>query len=399
MNTIIKNQSKFIAQNYEPLNIIFNKGKNIFLYDIHNKKYFDCLSGYSSLNQGHCHHQIYKVLKKQARNLTLTSRALYNDKIGDFSEKICNLFDYNQVLMMNTGVEGGETAIKLSRVWGYKKKKVEKNKAVNLFCYNNFWGRTLAACSSSSDPGCYENFGPYQEGFELIEYNNIQALERKLKENPNIVSFMLEPIQGEAGVIIPDIGYLKKVKELCNKYHVLMIADEVQTGLCRTGKLLACDYDEVKPDLLILGKALSGGFYPISCVLGNDEIMNSIEPGTHGSTYGGNPLACAIASEALNVLIDNQLDVNSYEKGKLFRSEMRNLNKNFIIDIRGKGLLNAFECINDNIAEKLHASLLKNKVLTKITHGNKIRISPPLIINNKQMYKLMESFKKSLNEI
>ena len=399
MNNIIKAQSKFIANNYKPLDIIFKKGKNIYLYDINNKKYFDCLSGYSSLNQGHCHPTIYKEFKKQAKNLTLTSRALYNDKIGEFSEKICNIFRYDKILMMNTGVEGGETALKISRVWGYKNKKIDKNKAVNLFCNNNFWGRTLAACSSSNDPSCYENFGPYQKGFDLVDYNDLNKLEKKFKENPNIVSFMLEPIQGEAGVIIPYHGYLSGVRDLCDKYSVLMIADEVQTGLGRTGKILACDYENIKPDLLILGKALSGGYYPISGVLGNNEIMNVIDPGTHGSTYGGNPLACSIASASLDVLLHEKLDENSYVKGNIFRNEINKIKKDFIYEVRGRGLLNAIECINDDYTQKLHDELLKNNVIVKIAHGNKLRINPPLIITNKQMEKLLDKFEKSINKI
>ena len=399
MKNIIHKQSKYIAKNYKPLEIIFNKGENIYLYDIHNNKYIDCLSGYSSLNQGHCHPRIYNEIKNQAKNLTLTSRALYNDKIGYFSEKICKLLNFDKILMMNTGVEGGETATKIARVWGYKIKKVKKNKAINLFCNNNFWGRTLAACSSSNDPSCYENFGPYQEGFELLDYNNLVDLENKFKENPNIVSFMFEPIQGEAGVIIPDHGYLKGVRELCNKYNVLMIADEVQTGLSRTGKLLACDYEEIKPDLLILGKALSGGYYPISCVLGNEEVMDAVDPGTHGSTYGGNPLACSIASTALDIVVDEKLDENSYKQGIKFRHEISKIKKDFIYDIRGKGLLNAIECIDDKYTQKLHDELLKNGVITKIAHENKLRISPPLVINNNQMEDLIDKFQKSLNKI
>lgn len=399
MNNIIKKQSQYIANNYKPLDIIFKKGKNIYLYDNNNKKYFDCLSGYSSLNQGHCHPYIYKALKKQASKLTLTSRALYNNKIGDFSEKICKLLNYDKILMMNTGVEGGETAIKIARVWGYKKKNIEKNKAVNLFCKNNFWGRTLAACSSSDDPSCYENFGPYQDGFDLVEYNDLQKLENKFKNNPNIVSFMFEPIQGEAGVIIPNKNYLTEVRNLCDKYNVLMIADEVQTGLCRTGKLIACDYENIKPDLLILGKALSGGFYPISGVLGNNNIMDVIDPGTHGSTYGGNPLACAVASASLDVLINENLALNSFNKGKFFRKELNNYKNDFILDIRGKGLLNAIECIDSQYTQKLHDELLRNSVITKIAHDNKLRISPPLIINNKQMNKLLEKFILSIKNI
>lgn len=399
MNNIIKKQSKFIANNYKPLEIIFKKGKNIYLYDTNNEKYIDCLSGYSSLNQGHCHPTIQKELIEQSQNLTLTSRALYNNKIGDFSEKICKILDFNKILMMNTGVEGGETATKLARVWGYKKKNIEKNKAINLFCKNNFWGRTLAACSSSDDPSCYENFGPYQEGFDLVEFNNLEKLENKFKENPNIVSFMFEPIQGEAGVIIPDNNYLTGVRNLCNKYNVLMIADEVQTGLGRTGKMLACDYEEIKPDLLILGKALSGGYYPISGVLADNNVMNVVDPGTHGSTYGGNPLACAIASSAIDVIINENLSTNSYTKGVTFRKEIRNMKKDFITDIRGKGLLNAIECVNDEYTQKLHDELLKNKVIVKIAHGNKLRINPPLVINDTQMYELLEKFEQSINKI
>ena len=399
INNIIKKQSKYIANNYKPLEIMFQKGKGIYLYDNYNNKYFDCLSGYSSLNQGHCHPHIYKEFKKQAKTLTLTSRALYNNKIGGFSEKICELLNYDKVLMMNTGVEGGETATKIARVWGYKVKNVPKNKAINLFCKNNFWGRTLAACSSSDDPSCYENFGPYQDGFDLVDYNNLENLEFKFMKNPNIVSFMFEPVQGEAGVIIPDLGYLSEVRKLCTKYNVLMIADEVQTGLGRTGKLIACDYEEIKPDLLILGKALSGGFYPISCVLGDKEIMDVIDPGTHGSTYGGNPLACSIASKALDVIVNENLSENSYKKGIKFRNEIQKIKKDFILDVRGKGLLNAIECSDEIITQKLHDKLLENNVITKIAHENKLRISPPLIINNKEIDELLHRFNKSINDI
>ena len=396
---MIKKHSSFIVKNYNPLNIVFNKGKNIYLYDTNNNKYIDCISGYSSINQGHCHPKIYNEMKNQAKKLTLTSRALHNSKIEDFSKKISKLMNYDKVIMMNSGVEAGETALKISRLWGYKNKSIEENKAVNLFCKNNFWGRTLAACSSSTDPLCYKNFGPYQNGFSIIEYNNLSQLERKFKSNPNIVSFMLEPIQGEAGVIIPDIHYLKEVRKLCNKYNILMILDEVQTGLGRTGKFLACDYENMRPDLLILGKSLSGGFYPISCVLGNHEIMNLMTPGTHGSTYGGNPLACSIGIAALDVILDENLIENSFEKGIIFRNELMDYKKDFITSIRGKGLFNAIECKNSYYANKLHNELLKNKVITKITHSTILRISPPLVINNKQMNHLLFQFKKSIQNI
>jgi ornithine--oxo-acid transaminase len=297
---------------------------------------------------------------------------------------------------MNTGVEGGESALKIARSWGYKNKNIPIDSANHLFCNNNFWGRTLAACSSSTDPECYEYFGPKMEGMKNIEYGNSNELEKHLKENPNIVSFMLEPIQGEAGVIIPPKNYLQEVKYLCNKYNVLMIADEVQTGLGRTGKMLACDYENVQPDLLVLGKALSGGFYPVSAVLGNNEIMDVLTPGTHGSTFGGNPLACVVANAALDVIIDNNLIDNSYKKGKFFRNELRLIQNKHIKEIRGKGLLNAIETYDNKYAQELHKKLLSNKVLTKITHGNKIRISPPLTITNKEMHKLLEKFKKSM---
>ena len=387
---------QYITKNYNPLPIIFKRGKGIFLYTRNNKKYFDCISGYSALNQGHVHPHIRKEMTKQLKKLTLTSRALMNKELIDLSEKMTHLFNYDQLLMMNTGVEGGESALKIARAWGYKNKNIPTDSATHLFCNNNFWGRTLSACSSSTDPECYENFGPKMEGMKNIEYGNSNELEKNLKENPNIVSFMLEPIQGEAGVIIPPKNYLQEVKYLCNKYNVLMIVDEVQTGLGRTGKMLACDYENVQPDLLVLGKALSGGFYPVSSVLGNNEIMDVLTPGTHGSTFGGNPLACVVANAALDVIIDNNLTDNAYKKGNFFRNEIKLIQNKHIKEIRGKGLLNAVETYDNKYAEELHRKLLKNKILTKITHGNKIRISPPLTITNKEMYKLLEKFKRSM---
>ena len=396
MNKIIQKELQYVVKNYKPLPLIFNKGKGIYLYTPEKKKYIDCISGYSALNQGHVHPYIYNAMRSQAKKLTLTSRALMNDKLGDFSEKMCNLLGYEQLLMMNTGVEGGESALKIARAWGYKKKGIPNNQALHLFCSNNFWGRTLSACSSSTDPECYENFGPRMPGMFMIPYGETKYLEQFFIHNPSIVSFMLEPIQGEAGVIVPPKYYLEEVRALCNKYNVLMILDEVQTGLGRTGKLCNYHYTSIQPDLLILGKALSGGFYPVSAVLGNKEIMDVLTPGTHGSTFGGNPLACAIANASVEVIINEKLTENSYNKGHFFRNELNLMKNEYIKEIRGMGLLNAIETHEPKYAQEIHEKLLKEKVLTKITHNNKIRISPPLIINNKQMNILVEKFNKAL---
>ena len=396
MNKIIQKELQYVVKNYKPLPIVFNKGKGIYLYTPDKKKYFDCISGYSALNQGHVHRKIYKAMKSQAKKLTLTSRALMNDQLGIFSEKICNLLEFDQLLMMNTGVEGGESALKIARSWGYKKKGIEKNKAIHLFCNDNFWGRTLSACSSSSDSECYENFGPKMPGMFMIPYGDTNYLEEFFIHNPDVVSFMLEPIQGEAGVIIPPKYYLEEVRALCSKYNVLMILDEVQTGLGRTGKLCNYHYTSIQPDLLILGKALSGGFYPVSAVLGNKEIMDVLTPGTHGSTFGGNPLACAIANASVEVIINKKLTENSYNKGHFFRNELNLMKNEYIKEIRGMGLLNAIETYEPKYAQEIHEKLLKEKALTKITHNNKIRISPPLIINNKHMNILVEKFNKAL---
>ena len=343
MNKIIQKELQYVVKNYKPLPLIFNKGKGIYLYTPEKKKYIDCISGYSALNQGHVHPYIYNAMRSQAKKLTLTSRALMNDKLGDFSEKMCNLLGYEQLLMMNTGVEGGESALKIARAWGYKKKGIPNNQALHLFCSNNFWGRTLSACSSSTDPECYENFGPRMPGMFMIPYGETKYLEQFFIHNPSIVSFMLEPIQGEAGVIVPPKYYLEEVRALCNKYNVLMILDEVQTGLGRTGKLCNYHYTSIQPDLLILGKALSGGFYPVSAVLGNKEIMDVLTPGTHGSTFGGNPLACAIANASVEVIINEKLTENSYNKGHFFRNELNLMKNEYIKEIRGMGLLNAIE--------------------------------------------------------
>jgi ornithine--oxo-acid transaminase len=389
-------ESIYGASNYSPLNVIIKQGKGVYLKDINNKKYLDFLSGYSAVNQGHCHPRLIKAINKQSKLLTLTSRAFYNTNLGELCDFMCNTFKYEKYLPMNTGVEGGETAIKLSRKWGYEKKNIQKNDAINLFCSNNFWGRTLSALSSSNDYKCYNNFGPYTKGFELIEYNNLNALEEKLKKNPNIVSFMAEPIQGEAGVIIPHNNYLKEAYKLCKKYNVLMILDEVQSGLGRSGKLLACDYSNIKPDILILGKSLSGGFYPVSGVLTNSEIMNVLTPGTHGSTYGGNPLANAISIEAINILFEEKLIENSYNMGKYFRHELSNLDLNVLKEIRGKGLFNAIEFHHIKHAEHSLQKLMENGLLTQLTKKNTLRLTPPLIINKSQIDKSLEIIKKSL---
>lgn len=396
MEKLIKKTLKFTANNYNSLPIYLKKGKGIYVKDINNKKYIDFLSGYSAINQGHCHPKLVKVMTNQCNNLTLTSRAFQNNKLGEFSEYITNFFNYESFLPMNTGVEAGETAIKLSRKWGYQEKKVENNKAVNIFCNNNFWGRTISAISSSTDINSYKNYGPFLKGFECIEYNNINALEKKLKENPNIVSFMIEPIQGEAGIIIPNKDYLKKVKYLCNKYNVLLIIDEIQTGIGRCGKLLACDYDNIRPDILVLGKSLSGGFYPISGILSSKKLMDNIKPGQHGSTYGGNPLASAIGIEALKIIEEENLIQNSYNMGNYFRDEINRLDLKNIKEIRGKGLFNAIEFKDKKSANKGLYNLLKNGLLTQITHNKIIRLTPPLIINKDQINKSLSIIKNSL---
>lgn len=396
MRRFIKKELLYGAKNYNPINICIKKGKGIYLTDVNNKKYMDFISAYSAVNQGHCHPKLVKILREQSEKLTLTSRAIYNDSLGEYMEKICHTFNYETVLPMNTGVEGGETAIKIARAWGYKKKGIQPNKAINLFCKNNFWGRTLAALSSSTDKKCYENFGPYMNGFKIIRYNDPEILETCLKNDPNIVSVMLEPIQGEAGIIIPDKNYLTKVRKICNKYHVLMIADEVQTGMGRTGKMLACDYNKVKPDILILGKALSGGMMPISAVLADKRFMDVIEPGTHGSTFGGNPLASAIATEAINIIQDEDLVHNSYIQGKRLREGINSIKSSHIKDCRGKGLLNAIEFDTKKNADTFTNNLIENGMLTKSTHDTIIRLSPPLIINQSEIDKSLEIIEKSL---
>ena len=400
-NLYIERESKYGAHNYHPLPVVLSKGEGLFVWDVNDKKYYDFLSAYSAVNQGHCHPKIIKALNDQANTLTLTSRAFHNNILGDYEKYITNLFGYDKVLPMNTGVEGGETANKLARKWGYLKKGIEENKARIIFANGNFWGRTLAAISSSDDPSSYKGFGPYMPGYSLIPYNDLDALENELKDK-NVAAFMVEPIQGEAGVIVPDDGYLAGVRKLCTKYNVLYIADEVQTGIARTGKMLASDYEDARPDILILGKALSGGVLPISAVLADDDIMLCIKAGEHGSTFGGNPLACKVAQSALEVIIEEDLAKNAAELGEVFRSELsERLSANKLVKlIRGKGLLNAI-VINDteesSTAWNICLALRDNGLLAKPTHGNIIRFAPPLVINKKQLLLCIDIIVNTLN--
>lgn len=393
-------EEKYGAHNYHPLPVVLNRGEGVFVWDVDGKRYYDFLSGYSAVNQGHCHPRIIETLTEQAQKLTLTSRAFYNSLLGEYERYISSYFRYDKVLPMNTGVEAGETAIKLARRWGYTVKGIEANQAKIIFAAGNFWGRTLAAISSSTDPSCYENFGPYMPGFELIAYNDLGALETALQDK-NVAGFMFEPIQGEAGVVVPDEGYLTGVRNLCSQYKVLMIADEIQTGLARTGKMLACDHENVRPDILILGKALSGGVLPVSAVLADNEIMMTIQPGEHGSTYGGNPLACAVAMVALQVIKDENMMENAAEMGALLRSEIQALKSPFIELVRGKGLLNAIVIKHPNpeAAWDLCLTLKENGLLAKPTHGDKIRFAPPLIINRNQILDAVAIIGKSLSTL
>jgi ornithine--oxo-acid transaminase len=392
-------EHKYGAHNYHPLPVVLSKGLGSQVWDVEGKSYFDFLSAYSAVNQGHLHPRIVTALSNQLQRLTLTSRAFYNDQLGLYEKHITACFGFDRVLPMNTGVEAGETAIKLARRWAYDIKGVPQNQARIVFAAGNFWGRTLAAISSSDDPSSYFGFGPYMPGFERIAYNSIEALEQALA-HPDVAAFMVEPIQGEAGVIVPDEGYLSEVRRLCTKNHVLWIADEIQTGLCRTGKMLACDHEQVKPDILILGKALSGGTIPVSAVLASHEIMLCIKPGEHGSTYGGNPLACAVASEALHVLIDERLDLNAHERGIQLRTGLQHLQQrfSFIKEIRGKGLLNAIE-IDETTGIKawdICLCLAQHGILAKPTHGHIIRFAPPLVITANEMDTCLLRMEQSL---
>lgn len=393
-------EDKYGAHNYHPLPVVLSRGEGVFMWDVEGKRYYDFLSAYSAVNQGHCHPKILQALQTQAQKLTLTSRAFYNDVLGNYEKYITNYFGYDRVLPMNTGVEGGETANKLCRKWAYKVKGVPANQAKILFAENNFWGRTLAAVSSSTDPVAKNDFGPYMPGYEIIPYNNLDALEKAL-EDPNVAGFMVEPIQGEAGVVVPEAGYLKKAYELCKAKNVLFIADEVQTGLARTGKMLACDYEGFQPDILILGKALSGGVFPVSAVLANDDVMLTIKPGEHGSTYGGNPLACAVAVAALEVLKEEKLAENAYAMGELFRERMNQMiaKTDKVTLVRGRGLLNAI-VINDSpdsdTAWNICLALKENGLLAKPTHGNIIRFAPPLVMTEEQLHECCDIIEKTI---
>ena len=393
----IDQEDRFGAHNYHPLPVVLERGEGVFLWDVEGNRYYDFLSGYSAVNQGHCHPEIIQALVNQAQTLTLTSRAFHNNLLGPYEEYITRYFGYDKVLPMNTGVEAVETAIKLARRWGYNVKGIEENKAVIVVCAQNFHGRTSTVISFSTDPSSYSRFGPYMPGFRIIPYNDLPALEEALQD-PHVCGFLVEPIQGEAGVVVPDEGYLSGAKQLCEAAQVLFIGDEIQTGLCRTGRMLACDHEDVRPDILILGKALSGGVLPVSAVLADDAIMLTIQPGEHGSTYGGNPLACAVAMTALRVLREEQMAERAAEHGAYFREKLRALQSPFIKLVRGKGLLNAIviEHPDKEAAWKLCMELKENGLLAKPTHGDKIRLAPPLVITQEQLDECIEIIEKSL---
>lgn len=396
-------ENKYGAHNYHPLPVVLNKGEGVYVWDVEGKKYYDFLSAYSAVNQGHCHPKIVSAMTNQAETLTLTSRAFYNDMLGKFEQFACDFFGFDKLLPMNTGAEAVETALKICRRWAYEKKGLDENEAEIIVCENNFHGRTTTIISFSNDPVARKNFGPYTKGFIKVEYDNLEELEKHLSSNKNIAGFLVEPIQGEAGVYVPSEGYLKKAKELCEKHNVLFIADEVQTGVARTGKLLACDHENVKPDILVLGKALSGGAYPVSAVLANDDIMSVIVPGSHGSTFGGNPVAAAVGIAALGVIRDEKLADNAEKLGNIFREEMNAYIKDSKIAklVRGKGLLNAV-VINDSedsdTAWNICLRLRDNGLLAKPTHGNIIRFAPPLVMNEEQLRNCISIITNTLNE-
>lgn len=394
---IFQREDTYGAHNYHPLPAALCRGKGPFVWDVTGKKYFDFLAAYSAVNQGHCHPRIVRTLQEQAEILTLTSRAFYNDVLGEFEEYASKLFGYDKILAMNTGVEGGETACKLARKWGYQVKEIPNDQAKIVFVEENFWGRTLAAVSSSSDPDCYGEFGPFMPGFELIPYNDLSALEKSISD-PNTCAFMVEPIQGEAGVKIPDNGYLQGVRELCSKYNVLFIADEVQSGLGRTGRRLAVDHENVRPDIVILGKALSGGVYPVSAVLCDDDIMLTIKPGQHGSTYGGNPLGCKVAITALKVLEEEKLAEHSARLGEMMLPELKKLNPAVVKTARGKGLMNAIEIKNtkDFDAWKVCLKLKEKGLLAKPTHEHIVRFTPTLVITEEQLWEALGIIKDTV---
>ncbi|HRD57649.1 MAG TPA: ornithine--oxo-acid transaminase [Ferruginibacter sp.] len=393
-------EEKYGAHNYHPLPVVLKKGEGVFMWDVDDKKYYDFLSGYSAINQGHCHPKIVAALVEQAQTLTLTSRAFYNNLLGEYEQFMQQYFGYDKLLPVNTGVEAVETALKISRKWGYINKDITENEARIIVCASNFHGRTISVVSYSSDPTATKDFGPFTPGFEAIPYNDLVALENALQDK-NVCAFLFEPIQGEAGVVVPDEGYYKGIRSLCNKYNVLMVADEIQTGLCRTGTMLACDAEQVRPDVVILGKALSGGVLPASAVLADDAVMMNIKPGEHGSTYGGNPLACKVAMAALTVLKEENMAANAAAMGTLLRDELAKLNSPYISIIRGRGLLNAIviKHHNPDAAWDLCMAMKENGLLAKPTHGDKIRFAPPLTITAAQVKEAVSIIGKSLEQL
>ncbi|HJX71264.1 MAG TPA: ornithine--oxo-acid transaminase, partial [Bacteroidales bacterium] len=398
----MKLEEQYGAHNYHPLPVVLEKGQGVFMWDVEGKRYFDFLSAYSAVNQGHCHPKIVSVLVEQSQKLTLTSRAFYNNCLGDFEEYITRYFGYDKVLPMNTGAEGDETALKLCRKWAYKKKGIPENKAKIIVCMGNFHGRTITAVSMSTDPDSYGDYGPFTPGFVIIPYNDIEALKYEITD-PHVAGFLVEPIQGEAGVFVPDDGYLKAAYDLCRKNNVLFIADEVQTGLGRTGRLLACDHEKIRPDIVVLGKALSGGVYPISAALADDEIMMCIKPGEHGSTFGGNPVAAKVGIAALEVIKEEKLAENAEKMGKIFREEMKKLESRFemVELVRGKGLLNAIviKPTRGKAAWDVCVAMKDNGLLAKPTHDHIIRFAPPLIINETQLREAIEIISKTIVQL
>jgi len=395
----IEKEDKFGAHNYHPLPVVLAKGKGIYVWDVEGKRYFDFLSAYSAVNQGHCHPKITAALTEQANTLALTSRAFYNNVLGDWEEYMTKLFGYDRMLPMNSGAEADETALKLARKWAYKVKGIHANEAKIIVCEGNFHGRTITIISMSSDPDAYNDYGPFTPGFVKIPYNDLESLENALMQ-PNVAGFLLEPIQAEAGVFVPDDGYLKKAYALCKKYNALFIADEVQTGLARTGKLIACEHENVRPDILILGKALSGGVYPVSCVMADNEIMLTIKPGEHGSTYGGNPIAAKVAIAALDVIQDEKLAENATKMGEIFRAEMLSVKSDMIEMVRGKGLLNAIAVKpkNNKTAWDVCLRLKENGLIAKPTHEHIIRFTPPLVITEPELREAIDIIKRTFHE-
>ncbi len=397
---LLELEDKYGAHNYHPLPVVLTKGRGVYVWDVEDKRYYDFLSGYSAINQGHCHPRIIEVFLEQAQRLTLTSRAFHNDVLGEFAEYITRFFGYDKVLPMNTGVEAVETGLKLARRWGYEVKGVPAGKAKVLCCADNFHGRTINVISFSTDNDSRRDFGPFTPGYEIIPYNDINALKVALQD-PNVVGFLVEPIQGEAGVVVPNDGYLAAAAALCKEANVLLIADEIQTGLARTGKMLACDHENVRPDIVLLGKALSGGTMPVSAVLADDEIMMTIKPGEHGSTYGGNPLACRVAMAALQVLVDEDMAANSAVQGERLRAGLLDLQHPNIAVVRGKGLFNAIvvDHPNKDAAWEICMEMKENGLLAKPTHGDRIRFAPPLLINSGQIDECIGIIKKSMERL